>query len=187
MWGSVNRIPQVAVPRDLCSSDPLMAQVSGYRDLWDPDPVGFGIMGYMARFKPVTASLFALALFSVLPASAAVPPRSPENLKENATDIVVGQVVRVYAGTREVREGMTDDVYVAEVKVTAAEKGDLAAGKVVFARYWKPKSRPRGWAGPQGQNVLPAEGKTVRLFLVRAADGGLDVLTPNGVAVVEGQ
>ena len=141
----------------------------------------------MPRINRLAASILAFSLLSVLPASAAVPPRSPENLKENATDIVVGQVVRVYAGTREVREGMTDDVYVAEVKVGATAKGESAPGKVIFVRYWKPKSRPRGWTGPQGQNVLPAAGKSVRLFLVRAEDGGLDVLTPNGVEVVEGK
>jgi hypothetical protein len=118
---------------------------------------------------------------------AAVPPLSPEALKERATHIVVGEVRVVYSAERAgERAGFVDRVYCIEVAPSAIEKGEgLKEGRVVYARGWRPAKRPAGWAGPQGQNVIPEAGKRVRMYLVEGKDGGMDLVEPNGVEVVK--
>ncbi|HSI32305.1 MAG: hypothetical protein ACAI43_03485 [Phycisphaerae bacterium] len=118
------------------------------------------------------------------PVLAAIPPQRPDDLQKNATHIVAGKVVAVYATEVPLdREGMTNRLYAIEVTVTKAEKGEgLAEGKVVFAKCWTPAKRPRGWAGGQGQNKVPAAGETGKLYLAQQADGTYTVLSPNGWA-----
>jgi hypothetical protein len=132
---------------------------------------------------------------------AAVPPRKTEDLRRDAMDIVVGEVRFVYAGELRVEHG-TDTRYCIEVAVAKVEKpsGDatarpttapstqpaarIVAGHLIYARCWRPSKRPDGWAGHQGQNLIPKPGQRVRLYLTREPDGGLDVLEPNGIEVV---
>jgi hypothetical protein len=112
----------------------------------------------------------------------ALPPRSKEDLEKTATDIVVGEVKQVYTAVRENKPGMVDTLYCFEIGVTKVDKGDHGKeGKVLMARAWAPVKRPSGWAGPQGQNVIPEGGKTYRFYLVEGKDGGLDAITPNGI------
>jgi len=112
----------------------------------------------------------------------ALPPRSKEDLEKTASDIVVGEVKQVYTAVRENKPGMVDTLYCFEISVTNVEKGDHGKeGKVLMARAWKPEKRPAGWAGPQGQNVVPEGGKVYRFYLVEGKDGALDALTPNGI------
>jgi hypothetical protein len=112
----------------------------------------------------------------------ALPPRSREDLEKTATDIVVGEVKQVYTAARENKPGFVDTLYCFEISVTKVEKGDHGKdGKVLMARAWAPAKRPSGWAGPQGQNVIPEGGKTYKFHLVEGKDGGLDAITPNGI------
>ena len=130
-----------------------------------------------------TVSLIGLCL-------AAVPPRKAEELRTDATDIVLGEVRFVYAAEAKVEHG-TDTRYCIEFAVTTVEKSPAdkratapataPAPKLIYARCWTPAKRPAGWAGPQGQNVVPKSGQRVRLYLTRGSDGGFDVLEPNGV------
>jgi hypothetical protein len=126
---------------------------------------------------------------------AAVPPRKAEELRSDATDIVVGEVRFVYAGDAKVEHG-TDTRYCIELAVTTVEKSPAdktatappttaPASKLLYARCWTPAKRPAGWAGPQGQNLIPKPGQRIRLYLTREADGGFDVLEPNGVEAVK--
>ncbi|HYE21495.1 MAG TPA: hypothetical protein VEA69_23815 [Tepidisphaeraceae bacterium] len=128
------------------------------------------------RFIPLL-----IALVSV-PAFAALPPQRPADLKKTATHVVTGTVAAVYTTEAALdRPGMVNKLFAVEFAVTAVEKGEgLAEGKVVFAKCWKPAKRPTGFAGPQGQNALPAVGETGRLYLKLQADGTYAVLTPNG-------
>jgi len=113
---------------------------------------------------------------------AAVPPLSPEELKASASNIVIGEVRNVYVTERTLRKEFTDRLYVLEVLPKEVVKGKaLSSGRLIYARTWRPSSRPPGWAGPQGQNEIPERGKRVRLYLARDKEGGWDVLTPNGV------
>jgi hypothetical protein len=117
----------------------------------------------------------------------ALPPLSPERLKEEASHIVVGEVRVVYSAERAgERGGFVDRVYCIEVMPSAMEKGEgLKEGRVIFARTWRPAKRPAGWAGPQGQDVIPEAGKRVRVYLVEGKDGGMDLVGPNGVEVLK--
>jgi hypothetical protein len=126
-----------------------------------------------------------------LAARAEKAPMSVAALKEVSTDVVVGEVKAIYA--RASREGNWKYTrYVAELKVTAVEKGEGApVGELVYVRYWR-----RGWAGPgapppstSGHSGLPEEGQSLRVYLARNAydgftqenkDGGFNVIGANG-------
>ena len=139
----------------------------------------------MTAMKPLVLA-FAAAVWVTLPALAAIPPQKPEMLKDNATHIVVGKVQGVYSTEVMKKAEFVDRHYVIEVEVTAVEKGEgVQAQKVIYVKAWKPAGRPRGWAGPQGQNVIPAAGDTGRLYVTRAEDGTFTLLTPNGWEAVK--
>jgi hypothetical protein len=129
-------------------------------------------------------SLIALISAVTAPASAALPPLSLEELREQSDVIVTGTVVSVESGVRARDENgeFADDVFFIKLKVASVQKGDgVAAGEAISAETWKPKVRPDGFAGPQGQNFIPKKGDNVRMFC-RVEDGKLMVLEPNGIA-----
>jgi hypothetical protein len=133
----------------------------------------------MIRLFPTTA---VVTLVLGAGAVAAVPPLSAEARKKAATDIVVGKVQNVYTTERSERPGWSDRLYAIEVLPTAVEKGTaITPGKLIYARTWSPGKRPPQIVGHQGQNEIPKQGATVRLYLTRGKDGGFDLLTPNGV------
>lgn len=116
---------------------------------------------------------------------------SPEALKKTATQVVQGEVKGIYAKTaKEGRWKVTR--YVAEVKVTAIEKGEgITVGELVYVRYWHRKWASLGVPPPStsGHSGLPKEGETLRIYLARNAydgftkdnnDGGLNVIGANG-------
>jgi hypothetical protein len=118
-------------------------------------------------------------------------PRKAEELRGDATDIVSGEVRFVYAGEQRVSGG-TDTRFCIELAVTRVEKGRATSapstqptGQMIYARCWKPAKRPDGWAGHQGQNLIPKPGQRVRLYVTRDDDGGFDVLEPNGAETVK--
>lgn len=136
---------------------------------------------------------FAFVSLLLLPASvlrAEKIPTPPAQLRKQATHVVQGTVKAVY--TRTSREGgYRLSRHVAEVEVLEIEKGEgLEKGGLVYVRYWE-----RGWVGPgkpppgtNGHMGLPAEGETLRLYLVRngydgfgtTQDGGFNVYGRNG-------
>ncbi|NUN49596.1 MAG: hypothetical protein HUU15_12280 [Candidatus Brocadiae bacterium] len=122
------------------------------------------------------AAVAALCLISF----AEVPLMTPEQLKEQASHIVIGKVVAVYSYD----EGSGDHVTtrsIVEVAVEGTEKGEgLAAGEVVYVKVWQAKKRPAGWAGASGHSV-PAVGDAVRAHVTRGKDGSLSALLPNGI------
>ncbi len=120
--------------------------------------------------------LFALLLLGAL------PPLSTDDLKTDASLVVVVEVLQVFDRVHRRDGTSTDHRYLIEVKVKSVEKGDGARpDMLLYARAWQPAKRPEGWTGPQGQNVVPGPGDVVRFYLRRAKDGGLSLLSPNGV------
>ena len=123
-----------------------------------------------------------IAQIMPLHAVAEVPLRSPKELRDGATHIVVGRVQKVYASTSRDKDWETTD-YVAEIAVEKVEKGGaLKPGELVFARYWHVS-----WLGPDpppphaGGHHSVAKGDHVRAFLVQnKQDNGLDAILPNG-------
>lgn len=138
---------------------------------------------------------FVIALATAVPARAEKVPLSPEELRKTATHVVVGQVTAVY--TRgETSGNYRYTHYIAEVRVTEAEKGDgLKKGEPVYVRYWQ-----RQWIGRDkqppdtiGHRGLPSQGETIRVYMARNAydgfgntnDGGFNVIGANGFEEVK--
>lgn len=103
----------------------------------------------------------------------ALPPQSDEQLQQGADRVVIARVMKVTHRDVKVQDG-TDRVYTAKMKPEGMSKEELL--EVSFRQTWK---RPRGWAGPAGQNEPLPEGARVRLFLQRSGDGWR-LLEPNG-------
>lgn len=129
-------------------------------------------------------ALFLLALVQGT-ALAALPPRSTENLAETADVVAVGRVAEVTSKSEAVGPGSSNLNYVITVDVLAVQKGE-AIKPDAQARFTarKTEKRPMGWAGPQGQNVVPAAGDVVRLY-ARIGEGTMALLEPNGVEVLK--
>ena len=120
------------------------------------------------------------------------PDLSPEQLRETATHVVLGEVQQIW--TREESSANWDVTHsVAEIAVETVEKGDgLQPGELVYARYWQ--KRWDGWGTPpadtSGHRGLPEQGERVRVYLARDAhdgfgktsDHGFNVIGPNGFA-----
>lgn len=133
----------------------------------------------MARL-PFTHILLLCLLASPLAIHAEVGNRTPEQLQKTASLIITGTVQRVYEAI-EVSDGFEYTTRVAEISVESTEKGAEGA-PLVYARYWS-----RRWIAETpppttryGHRGVPAKGDTVRVFLTRDGDGGLDVVDPNG-------
>lgn len=116
---------------------------------------------------------------------AEVPVLSPEELKQQATHIVVGKLTTVY---RSVKTG--DDFErtsgIAEIVVEKIEKGGgPKVGEVTFVRFWNQHWVGKGRVPPHSAgHHVPAEGAVVRAYLKRGQDGTYEALLPNGLAVV---
>ena len=132
------------------------------------------------RYRAALVPIFVALLDSRAPGE--VPPLLPEELKQSSTHIVTGEVRRIYThvetvGPYEQTNG------VAEVAITGLEKGDgVKPAGLLYARFWDQRWVGRGEQPPgaSGHYDVPARGKRVRIFLKRSADGGYDVLLPNG-------
>ncbi|MDG2223931.1 MAG: hypothetical protein P8L85_21300 [Rubripirellula sp.] len=123
-------------------------------------------------------------------------PMSAEELRQTATDIIVGKVVRVYERT-ESEGDWSYTRFVAEISVGTVEKGEsIEPADLAYVRYWK-----RRWVGggrvpasTSGHRGLPSEGVTLRVYLARNAydgftrsnkDGGFNVIGANGFEKIE--
>ena len=120
---------------------------------------------------------------------AAVPNESVESLKKIATHIVTGKVAKVTEtsskfGKGDVFIGNTDEIKgVCEITVTACEKGEgIETAKIVKARYEQSLWIGTGPPPPRssGHRGIPKKGDTVRVYLLKAKDGGYDAAFPNG-------
>ena len=137
-------------------------------------------------------NVVAVSLLAALwagPVLAEVPNQSPEQLKKNAHNIVVGQVQAIYRSSeRDANHEHIDSV--AEIRVTAVEKGTaFQPGDLVYARFWNRNwlgagSPPPGSGGHRG---APKKGESARVYLERGEDQGNNVLLPNGFQVVPAQ
>jgi len=128
-----------------------------------------------------------LAALAAGAARAEILDKEPPQLKAGASHIVVGTTRAVYSFQGKNDEWETT-YSVAEIAVTKVEKGQgLKDGGLVYARSWhrrwisnKPK-RP----DTHGHRGMPGRGDTVRVYLKRSADGGYDVMFPNGAEILK--
>lgn len=139
---------------------------------------------------------FAAAVSAAVSLMAERVPLNPEQLREEATHVVVGQVKAIYrravASSRS-GEGTIEEHAVVEVEVETVEKGaGIERNDVIYVRCWRIKTPGnRQVTGPAG-HVLPRENQRVRAHLVRGTyaqteqnDNGLAAVYPNGIAVLD--
>jgi hypothetical protein len=118
-------------------------------------------------------------------ARAEAPLLSSAELQDLADHVVAGKVHNVYQSEKIIDKGYTNTLYAVEVSVAGSEKGEgIAAGQIIYAKAWRMKLRPEGWAGPSGQSVIPKPGHEVKLYLTGDA-GNYDALSPNGIDIVK--
>lgn len=107
-----------------------------------------------------------------------------DQLEATATEIITGQLVRVYSSVEQ--EGDWEIMHsVAEIQVSKVGKGEYA-GKLAYVRYWHRRFIGKGPAplGANGQREIPKVGTVVRAYVRAADDGGFDVISPNGLTPV---
>jgi hypothetical protein len=124
-----------------------------------------------------------LLLAAIAPVWAALPPLSPQELKSQADHILIGQVNNVTSKEVEV-EGGIDRVYRLNFRVDDSIKGTLRSGLTLRIECRQTAERPDGWAGPQGQNEIPAEDQKIRVYVRETPDGVFELLEPNGWAPI---
>jgi hypothetical protein len=116
---------------------------------------------------------------------AEVGDRAPRELQKLASLIITGTVQRVYEAV-EISDGFEHTTRIAEISVQSIDKGAVDA-RLVHARYWSRRwiaETPPPTTG-YGHRGVPTKGDTVRVFLTREPDGGLDVVYPNGFQAPE--
>lgn len=126
-------------------------------------------------------SLLLLAFISINAAvRAEVPRMSPDELADEATHVIVGEVRAVYSTKHTSREWEDTD-WVAEIAVMATEKGaGVHSGDVVYAHFWNKKSLVKDNPEPysRGHDGV-SKGDLARVYLKRK-HGAYHVLLPNG-------
>ncbi|MFP6899504.1 MAG: hypothetical protein VCA36_01090 [Opitutales bacterium] len=145
------------------------------------------------KTKPLFAAflvgLLALAAFD---ASAAVPPRPPEEMMEEATHVVRGEVVSLSSKTQKskVERGLLfarDRIYKITIKVSSVEKGSgVNAGDEVLVEAWSPSTRFPPMPGPQGHQPVPGKGDIVKTYLLyNKKTKTYHPFMPNGIEILK--
>ena len=131
--------------------------------------------------------LIALYAFSV---SAAKPPLTPELLREQASHVVSGMVIKVTSQTRKsiIEKGLgihRDRIFKIQLMVSAVLKGeDVKPGDRITIEAWQPFVRIPPLAGLQGHSCVPQENDFATFFLKQKDDKPFEPLLPNGIFVV---
>jgi hypothetical protein len=121
----------------------------------------------------------ALVVSPVVTALAIQPCWSEEQLEKMSSHVVTGTVARVYSFEQEDEQQVVQHWSI-EIRVDKVEKGDARAGKVTWLRGWKlVKLKQPDMCGGSGITP-PTAGQRIRVHAHEAADGALDVVSPNG-------
>ena len=145
------------------------------------------------KTKPLFAAflvgLLALAAFD---ASAAVAPHPPEEMMEEATHVVRGEVVSLSSKTQKskVERGLLfarDRIYKITIKVSSVEKGSgVNAGDEVLVEAWSPSTRFPPMPGPQGHQPVHGKGDTVKTYLLyNKKTKTYHPFMPNGIEILK--
>ena len=145
------------------------------------------------KTKPLFAAclvgLLALAAFD---ASAAVAPHPPEEMMEEATHVVRGEVVSLSSKTQKskVERGLLfarDRIYKITIKVSSVEKGSgVNAGDEVLVEAWSPSTRFPPMPGPQGHQPVPGKGAIVKTYLLyNKKTKPYHPFMPNGIEILK--
>ena len=145
--------------------------------------------GSKALFAAFLVGLLAL---SALEAPAAVPPRPPERMMEEATHVVRGKVVALSSKTQKskVERGLLvarDRIFKITVEVTAVEKGkDVKEGDELTLEAWRPSTRFPPLPGPQGHQPIPSTGDLIKTYLLHDKETRIyRPFMPNGIKILK--
>jgi len=142
--------------------------------------------------RPHSAVLF-VGLFAWIAfnASAAVAPRPPEQMMEEATHVVEGKVIALSSKTQKSRVERDlliarDRIFKITVKVTDLEKGKgLEQGNELTFEAWQPSIRFPAMPGPQGHQPVPAKGDLVKVYLLyNEKSKTYHPFMPNGISII---
>jgi hypothetical protein len=121
-------------------------------------------------------------------AHAEIPNRTPAQLRELASHIFTGKVLKIYS-TVDSSSPKSEMIYsIAELQVAEVEKGEHK-GRLAYVRFWKRRHLGDGppQPGHYGHRGIPKVGAEARVYVMTEEDGGYDVLSPNGFAAVQTQ
>lgn len=137
----------------------------------------------MTRTTFLLLTLACIFITESLPAE--VPLMSPDELKSQASHIVVGKVRAVYSTTGR-SEDWEDTDNVAEISVANVEKGPgVNSGDVIYAHYWNKNWIGKGDAEPHSSGHSGVtKGQFVIAYLQRK-EGTFQVMLPNGFDLLE--
>lgn len=120
-------------------------------------------------YRIVVSLVVCLIAMAAIGARAAIAPRSPEKLKEEATHIVSGTVVEVTSKTQKSKIEKAvgihrDRIYTIKLRVTAVSKGaGVKAGDLIELVAWRPSCRIPPLPGLQGHGSIPKNGETIKV------------------------
>jgi len=145
------------------------------------------------KTKPLfAASLVGLFTLTAFDGSAAVAPRPPEEMMEEATHVVRGKVVALSSKTQKskIERGpliARDRIFKITLKLTAVEKGkDVKEGDELTLEAWQPSTRIPPMPGPQGHQPVPGKGDLVKTYLLyNKKTKTYYPFMPNGIAILE--
>lgn len=116
----------------------------------------------------------------------AIPPRSQNQLQEDASRIIIGVVKSISHKEVRIMRG-TNDVYTATLKAVREQSifGDEEIDEELKVSYWQAGKRPKGMTGDMGQySPLPID-EEVCIYLGDEKKGVWELLSPNGWQEVE--
>ena len=145
------------------------------------------------KTKPLFAAylvgLLALAAFD---ASAAVAPHPPEEMMEEATHVVRGEVVALTSKTQKSKYGgplviARDRIFKVTLKLTAVAKGKgVKEGDQLTFEAWQPSTRFPAMPGPQGHQPVPDKGDIVKTYLLYdKKTKTYHPFMPNGIEILQ--
>ncbi len=139
-------------------------------------------------FAIFLTGLVALTTFDL---SAAVAPYPPEEMMEEATHVVEGQVIALSSKTQKskVERGLLvarDRIFKITVKVEALKKGKgLKQGEELTFEAWQPSTRFPPLPGPQGHQPVPGKGDEVKAYLLyNEKSKTYHPFMPNGITIL---
>ncbi len=145
------------------------------------------------KTKPLFAAclvgLLASAAFDV---SAAVAPHPPEEMMEEATHVVRGEVVALSSKTQKSKYGgplviARDRIFKVTLKLTAVAKGKgIKEGDQLTFEAWQPSTRIPAMPGPQGHQPVPDKGDLVKTYLLYdKKTKSYHPFMPNGIEILK--
>jgi hypothetical protein len=131
-------------------------------------------------------------------ARGAVPPLSPQKLRDRSDAVVVGEIQSHTSELKKSSHGAVHRHYTIRLRVGSVEKAapEIAAGKIVTVRGWNVHSVRVGITGSTGNYTIDSgrslgdvlrDTKSLNVqarFYLSSTDGEFHILTPNGLEIL---